>query len=318
MIEHVRGGNGARSRATRYASRAVVLPVLSVFPIRGPLSRIIPLLDVAAGILPASRRVSRSRVLTDNWRAEHVVPLDAEAVPGAVIYMHGGAFFFGGLRTHRTLVDSLAVRSGLAVLNVDYRMHPRGVVADALDDCLDAFAWLVEQGVDPSTIVLAGDSAGGHLAFAAALSLRERGIRPAGIVAFSPWVDFDHSTKTCHPNRFKDAMIPAHRLRGVGRAVLGVDVVDESHSTVNADLRGLPPVLMLCAADEVLRIDTELMTKRLRQAGVPVTAQVWDGMVHAFPAVPVPSPDILRARQVAASFMRDAVAATATRAEVVA
>jgi acetyl esterase/lipase len=305
-------------------SRTFILPALTIYPVRGPLVRIIPLLDLAFTPLPRSRAVRRTKVVGSDWIGEYIEPktgpgsVSGEA-DGAVLYMHGGAFVFCGLNTHRPVAAGLSVGSGLPVLSVAYRLYPRGVVQDAVDDCVQAFHHLVEKGVDPARIVLAGDSAGGHLAFAVTLALRDLGYQTAGIVAFSPWLDFDHTTKTAHVNRDRDVMIPASRLRQVARLCLGVRDLDPQHSPVNADLSGLPPVLMICAEDEVLRADSELMRERLLAHGVPVHLQIWSGTLHAFPAFPVRVPDILAARAVAAEFIRESVdAASVVAVDVVA
>lgn len=311
MIEHVVGRRGLRARATRLVSRTIILPTLSIYPLHGPLVRLYPVVDKVFAPHPRSRAVRRRRIDGSDWIAEYVEPRRGTTRDGAVLYMHGGAFVVCGLHTHRPLVDTLAVRTGMPVLSVAYRMHPHGTVAHALEDCLAALDVLVEQGVDPEQVVLAGDSAGGHLAFALALALRERRITPAAIVGFSPWLDFDHSAKLSHPNRRLDVMIPAGRLRAAALAVLGVDAVEDHHSPVNADLRGLPPVLMMCADDEVLRHDAELMHERLVAAGVPVRLQIWSGVLHAFPAMPFPVPEIFRARRIAARFIRETVDAAA-------
>ena len=318
MIEHVVGRRCYRARLTRRVSRTVILPVLSIYPVRGPLVRMIPLLDLAFAPLPRSRAVRRTKVIGSGWIGEHIVPKNAEETDGAVLYMHGGAFVFCGLNTHRPVATDIAIGSGLPVLSVDYRLYPRGVLQDAVDDCVEAFTHLVEQGADPAKIVLAGDSAGGHLAFAVTLALRDLGYSTAGIVAFSPWLDFDHTTKTGYFNHERDVMIPARRLARVAELALGATVAPE-HSPVNADLTGLPPVLMMCAEDEVLRIDAELMRERLLTHGIPVQLQIWSSTLHAFPAFPFPVPDILAARAVAADFIRETVeAASATAIDVVA
>jgi len=309
LIEHVVGRRCYRARLTRRVSRSIILPALTFYPVRGPLVRMIPLLDLAFAPLPRSRAVGRTKVVGSTWSGEHIVPkaADPTASDGAVLYMHGGAFVFCGLHSHRPVATDLAIGSGLPVLSVAYRLYPRGVVQDAVDDCVEAFTHLVEQGADPAKIVLAGDSAGGHLAFAVTLALRDLGYSTAGIVAFSPWLDFDHTTKTGYFNHERDVMIPATRLRRVAELALGVATVDPEHSPVNANLSGLPPVLMICAEDEVLRIDAELMRERLLAHGIPVQLQIWSGTLHAFPAFPVPVPDILAARAVAAEFIRESV-----------
>jgi acetyl esterase/lipase len=317
LIEHVVGRRCFRARLTRRVSRTFILPALTFYPVRGPLVRMIPLLDLAFTPLPRSRAVRRTKVVGSDWSGEYIEPKAAPSsgeTDGAVLYMHGGAFVFCGLNTHRPVAAGLAVGSGLPVLSVAYRLYPRGVLKDAVDDCLEAFHHLVEQGIDPAGIVLAGDSAGGHLAFAVTLALRDLGYQTAGIVAFSPWLDFDHTTKTAHFNRDRDVMIPASRLRQVARLCIGVTKLDPEHSPVNADLSGLPQVLMICAEDEVLRVDAELMRERLLAHGIPVQLQIWSGTLHAFPAFPLRVPDILAARAVAAEFIRESVEAASVAA----
>lgn len=324
MIEHVVGRRCYRARLTRRVSRSIILPALTIYPVRGPLVRMIPLLDLAFTPLPRSRAVRRTQVVGSNWLGEHIVPKAAPSSTtgdsnGAVLYMHGGAFVFCGLNSHRPVATDIALGSGLPVLSVAYRLYPRGVVKDAVEDCVEAFEHLVAEGIDPAKIVLAGDSAGGHLAFAVTLALRDLGYSTAGIVAFSPWLDFDHTTKMSHFNRDRDVMIPATRLRQVARLCLGVKKVDPEHSPVNSDLSGLPPVLMICAEDEVLRVDAELMRERLLAHGIPVQLKIWSSTMHAFPAFPFPVPDILAARAVAAEFIRESVdAASMSAVDVVA
>jgi acetyl esterase/lipase len=197
----------------------------------------------------------------------------------------------------------------MPVLSVDYRQLPVGRLHDSIEDCEEAFRWLVRHGHPASKIVLAGDSAGGHLAFATALRIRDDGLPgPAGIVGMSPWLDFDHMTKVRHHNARRDAYIPARRLRRVARLVVG-EHPELHHSPVNADLAGLPPSLIICGEDEVLRCDAELMAERLAAAGVPATLQVWEGQVHAFPVLSDLTPESREALEEVVVFVKQAVAA---------
>jgi acetyl esterase/lipase len=242
-------------------------------------------MELGATWLPRLSATTHRPVAGRTWRGELVTPLDGPTTTGAILYLHGGAFITGGLATHRRIVERLAERTGMAVLSVDYRQLPKGRLHDSITDCLDAFGWLVSNGHPASKIVVAGDSAGGHLAFATSLRLRDEGRgTPAGIIALSPWLDFDHLAKVQHHNARRDAYIPARRLRKVARLVVGARP-ELHHSPVNADLRGLPPSLLVCAEGEVLRVDAEVMADRLAAAGVPCTLQIWEGQVHAFPVL---------------------------------
>ena len=279
-----------RSVAVRGLSRATVRPVLGFFPVRGPMSPLKAAVDVTAGLLPRLPSTTYRHVAGDGWTAELVTRRDADTgspgdAPGAILYFHGGAFVFCGLATHRRIVERLAERTGLPVLSVAYRQLPGHRVETSVSDCVGALNWLLEQGVDPAGIVLAGDSAGGHLAFAVGLEATAQGVDRAGIVGLSPWLDFDNPARRRHRNAWRDDFIPTFRLDRVARLVTGVPVLDPEHSPVNRDLSGLPPVLMICGHDEVLRHDAELMTERLVAAGVAVTLHLWQGQVHAFPVL---------------------------------
>jgi acetyl esterase/lipase len=310
MIEH-RVGASRRAGAVHTVAKVVARPVLRYYPLRGPAARLMPLVDFGASLLPRLSATVHRPVQGRTWRGELVTPIDGPTSDGAIIYYHGGAFLLCGMGTHRRIVERLAERTGMTVLSVEYRQLPKGRLQDSVSDCEDAFRWLVRQGHPASKIVLAGDSAGGHLAFATALRLRDDGQQvPAGIVGLSPWLDFDHMAKVRHHNSRRDAYIPTQRLRKVGRMVVGANP-ELHHSPVNADLTGMPPSLIICAEGEVLRVDAELMADRLVEAGVPCTLQIWEGQVHAFPVLTELTPESGQALEEVVAFVNATVSAPA-------
>ena len=309
MIEH-RVGTSKRSGAVHLAAKVVIRPTLKYYPLRGPAARLMPLVDQSARLIPRGGGLVHHQIVGKTWRGELVEPIDGPTSNGAILYLHGGAFLMCGLNTHRRIVERLSRKTGMAVLSVEYRQLPDGRLADSLVDCEDAHRWLVRHGHPAHRIVLAGDSAGGHLAFATALRLRDAGLpRPAAIIGLSPWLDFDHTAKWRHHNVRRDAYIPARRLRRVARLVVG-GTPQPHHSPVNADLAGLPPSLIMCGESEILRVDAELMTERLEQAGVPCALSIWEGQVHAFPVLSDLSPQSREAVAIIVDFVRDAVAAS--------
>jgi acetyl esterase/lipase len=310
MIEH-RVGSSRRAGAVQVVSKVVVRPMLRYFPMSGPTAKLMPLIDRSAMLIPRLSQTVHKPIVARSWRGELVTPIDGPTSNGAVLYLHGGAFLMCGMATHRRIVERLAQRTGMTVLSVDYRQLPKGRLHDSISDCEDAFRWLVRTGHPASKIVIAGDSAGGHLAFATALRVRDDNAgRPAGIIALSPWLDFDHLAKVRHHNACRDAYIPARRLRRLGQLVVG-SRPELHHSPVNADLRGLPPALIICAEDEVLRVDAELMSERLADAGVPCTLQIWEGQVHAFPVLTDLTPESRACLDEIVQFTVQAVAAPA-------
>jgi acetyl esterase/lipase len=245
----------------------------------------------------------------DGYRAEWVyaddVATTADEAQGAVLYFHGGAFVSCGVATHRHAVALISRSCQLPVLSVAYRQLPTVRLGGSVDDCLTAYQWLLDQGFDPSKVVFAGDSAGGHLAFATALAAAEQGLpQPAGIVAASPWLDFDSTGKLAHPNANRDAYAPVSKLSKLTRLLLG-DLADAAQrSPVNQDLTGLPPVLLIAAEGEMLRLDAEVMADRLAEADVPVTLQIWKGQVHAFPVLGDLLPESRAALKEIGAFVR--------------
>ena len=313
MIE-VHERTSCRSLAVRAATRGFVRPTLGFFPVRGPMAPFKAAVDLGAGLLPRLSTTSFEHVSGDGWTAELVTTRPFDPAEGALIYFHGGAFIFCGLATHRRIVERLAERTGLPVLSVAYRQLPGHYVETSVADCVEALNWMTEQGVDPSRIVLAGDSAGGHLAFSVALEATAQGVDLGGIVGLSPWLDFDNSARRRHRNAWRDDFIPAYRLGRVARHVTGRRRLDPEHSPVNRDLAGLPPTLMICGHGEVLRHDAELMFERLQAVGVPVRLHLWKGQVHAFPVLGHLLPESSAALDQVAAFVDEALGVRRLRA----
>lgn len=284
MIE-VHARRSCRSRLIRIGSRVVVRPLLGFYPATGPASPLVDLVELGMRAVPRLSSTQFERVDGGDWSAELVSVKDTQPEQAAIVYFHGGAFVMCGLATHRRIAERLAERTGLPVLSVAYRQRTQGNVDTSIRDCVGAVNWLIDRGYDPAQLVLAGDSAGGHLAFAVALAAAAQDIRVAGVVALSPWLDFDNSVRRRHRNALRDDVIPTYRLQRIAHQVTGAHPIDPSMSPVNGDLRLLPPVLIMCAAEEVLRYDAELMTERLDKAGVPVELHIWEGQVHAFPVL---------------------------------
>ncbi|WP_054045053.1 alpha/beta hydrolase [Alloactinosynnema sp. L-07] len=311
-VEH-RGGKNLRSRLIYVLTRLFAYPTLRLWPLKGPLALAVPLVDVFCRLIPRPRYVTIERIATPAVRGELMRAKASEPGKGALMYLHGGAFLFCGLASHRRVAARLARLTGLTVLSVDYRHLPKAVLADSLADCLAAYEWLLAEGVE--SVVLSGDSAGGHLAFATALGAVRAGLPvPAGIAAISPWIDFDDTERLAHPNRSRDPFIPAARLPALTALCLPGEVpIDPLRSPINGALAELPPCLILACATEVLRSDAERMADRLAVAGVPTELQIWDGQVHAFPVLAGFMPQSAQAVDEIAAFTREMVAGTASR-----
>ncbi|MFC6011823.1 alpha/beta hydrolase [Nocardia lasii] len=305
------GPNSTASRVLMGACVGLIGPLLRTVPINRatiPVGAIA--VDLLSRLRPEPHGIEREQIQLDGFKMEMVRPAGGSRAMrhGVVLYMHGGAFAVCGLQTHRGIAAGLARRTGLAVLNVEYRQLP-GSIDASIDDCVLAYRWLLRHGADPGRIVFAGDSAGGFLAFAAAIRAREIGLPlPAALVGLSPLLDLDYRAKEGYVNVNRDAYIP---LRGVEAVVrLGAEhagPLDPALSPVNADLAGMPPVLLIAAEDELLRYDCELMAHRLTAAGVPNTLELWRGQVHAFMSILPSMPESRSALARVAKFVRAAV-----------
>ncbi len=186
----------------------------------------------------------------------------------------------GSAAARRGFVARLARSSGLDVLNLDYRLAPEDPFPAALEDVVAAFDGLLEQGLAPSRIVLAGDSAGGGLCLATLLALRDRGCSlPAAAVAISPWVDL-----ACACHNGNDPVVAQGAWDVFGRCYAGErNLRDPLISPLYGDLTGLPPLYLSVGDNEVLLAEVELFADKARAVGVEVTQCVGKGMVHTYP-----------------------------------
>lgn len=279
-------GASYRARVVYAAARTVARPVMRAWPICRPGFVAAAALDGAMRFAPRPRYATSEQVELDGFRAEWVRAGDVDD-GGAVLYFHGGAFVFCGLNTHRRGVARLSQAARRPVLSVGYRQLPAAPMSRSIADCVEAYETLLAGGYDPAKIVLAGDSAGGYLAFAVAIAARDAGLpMPGGIVALSPLLDFYSEDVLTHRNLHRDAYLPGARIARLADAfAAGGEPLDRATCPLRQDLTGLPPAMIVVAASEALRVDAESMASRLAEAGVPCALRVWRGQVHAFPVL---------------------------------
>ena len=224
-----------------------------------------------------------SEIVDDGVRLEkHLWP--EARTDRVMLYLHGGGYFFGSPATHRRLTIALARTAATAVYSLDYRLAPEHPFPAALDDAIAAYRFLLrtESG---RRIVLAGDSAGGGLAIATAVAVRDLGLpAPAALVCFSPWTDLAATGESLVTNSERDSMFPGDSSAAAGRLYLGgADPRTPGASPLYADLTGLPPMLVFVSGDEVLRDDGLRIVAKARGAGVSATSRVVAGMPHVWP-----------------------------------
>jgi monoterpene epsilon-lactone hydrolase len=203
-----------------------------------------------------------------------------------LLYFHGGGFVAGSLESHRPLVGRLVEASGVGAFSVKYRLAPEYYFPAAVRDGIDAYRALLAMGISGSSIILAGDEAGGGLALSVALAARNAGLAmPAGLVALSPWADLSLSGPSIMTNRKSDTQLDWDMLFLCARHYLRKSNPGDIYaSPVYAGLHDFPPVMIHAGAGEILRDDASRLGDRAAEAQVPVSVEVYDGMSHLFQA----------------------------------
>ena len=170
-----------------------------------------------------------------------------------LLYLHGGGFVFGSLRTHGMLIGALARAARARTLAIEYRLAPEHPAPAALEDAVAAYRHLLAEGTSPGRIVIGGDSAGGNLVLITLLALRDAGDPlPAAGVAISPWVDLGCSGRSFETNAAFDFVGAVHCRLAATDYLAGMDPRHPEISPLYADLAGLPPLLVHAGAAEVL------------------------------------------------------------------
>ncbi len=219
-----------------------------------------------------------------------------------MLYLHGGGYVACSPRTHRPITAAFA-RAGFRVFAPNYRLAPEHVFPAAVDDALAAYRGLRSLGAE--RLVIAGDSAGGGLALALMIALRDAGERlPAAAALFSPWTDLAASGESLTANNACCAMFYGEDIGPTARLYLGS--TDSRHplaSPLYADLAGLPPLLIHVGAKEVLLDDSRRIAERARAAGVPVEFKIWAEVPHVWQLIPALIPEARHSLRDAASFL---------------
>jgi len=278
-------------------------------------SRLVPL-DRRVRVEPLTKK--RSSGTSNSSDDIPPPPVDGEwvrtadsATDGAVLYLHGGAYVFCSPRTHRVLTSRLAVDTGLPVLAPKYRLAPEHPFPAALDDALDAYHWLLAQGIPATRIVVAGDSAGGHLAATLAAELcRTGGPAPAGIVLFSPWADLTCELSVAWDRECRDPYIVPALGRRFGMLYAGEhDFEDPRLALLRCTTTGLPPFLIQAGGADALRSDAEHLAEVLAKIGVACELQIWSGQMHVFQVLHMLLPEARAAMRETGRFVRTVIGA---------
>lgn len=237
---------------------------------------------------PTVANVSRKAVSCDGVPAEWLIPTDCRQ-ERVLFYIHGGAFVARTPELHAAMVFPWCETLRSRALMVDYRLAPEHRYPSALNDCSQAYRWLLRQGVQASNIVIAGDSAGGNLALATLQRLKVEGLpQPACAVLLSPFVDFTLSGNSALSNARRDPIFtPAFAIGIRSFYADPLDYSDPEVSPLFGQFEGLPPTLIQVGSGEMLLDDAVRVAAAANDAGVQVQLEIWDRLPHVFQSIPV-------------------------------
>jgi acetyl esterase/lipase len=242
------------------------------------------------------------RAMFEHWRDVTAEPggvdyieTDAAGVPAlwavpkgcaedrVLLCSHCGCYVCGSMYTHRKVYSHFAKAIGCRALIVHYGRAPENLHPGPVDDMVNAYRWLLDQGIVPSHVALTGDSAGGGLAITTILRARERDLElPAATMPLSPWLDMDGAGATFESNRERDVLVAREIVQGMAATFLGEngDRHDPLANPLHGDLRGLPPVYIQVGGYETLLDDSRALAEALRRAGGEVKLDVYPEMQH--------------------------------------
>ncbi len=219
------------------------------------------------------------------------VPANAATPSPALLYLHGGGFVIGSLKTHDRLARELAERLGWRVLALDYALAPEHPYPAGLDDCVDAARWLAahgaEIGIDVARLVIGGDSAGATLSAGTVLRLRDEGAPPlfrGAVLLYGRYVSGATDSLRAWGNR--ELILSLREMKWFSEAYAAPPTCKYT-APAEADLRGFPPAILIVGTLDPLLSDSQIFAAALQKAGVPTALYVYPDGIHAFLQMPI-------------------------------
>ncbi len=240
-------------------------------------------MDQNATTFPLDPSIKVEPVTANGVKAEWTTSPGADP-KRVLLYVHGGGYVFGSILSHRHLVAEIGAQAGCRTLALDYRLAPEHPFPAPVEDTLAAYRFLLDQGVEPRHIAIAGDSAGGGLVVAALVAIRDAGLnQPACGWAISPWADMEALHETYDTLAAVDPMVGRATITEIARTYLaGADPRSPLAAPIYADLRGIAPLLIQVGAAETLLGDSLTLAGKAGAANVPVRLEIWPEMVHVW------------------------------------
>lgn len=264
-------------------------------------------IDKASARAKLPKTISTQKIVIEGLHAEWIIPQNP--VQNKVLfYIHGGGFISGSCLTHRMHVAKFANLCQLKSLVFDYRLAPEHPFPAALDDCVTAYRWLLNQGYQPDNIIVGGESAGASLTLSLLLALKARNIRqPKAAFSISPVTDLSCSAKSFIYNAGKDVAPMGSWTVWTNMYSSGHDTRDPLLSPQFGNYEGIPPLLICVGTHEIHFDDCIAVSKVAEQYGVEVTLRKWDHMIHAFPLLSPLFPEAKQALEDICNFVKQQI-----------
>ena len=240
-------------------------------------------MDANATTFPLDAAIKVEPVSANGVKAEWTSAPGADA-KRVLLYLHGGGYVFGSVLSHRHLVAEIGQQAGCRTLALDYRLAPEHPFPAPVEDAIAAYRFLLDSGIEPKHIAVAGDSAGGGLVVAAMVAIRDAGLnQPACGWSISPWVDMEALGDTFSSLAHVDPMVSRETIQDIAKTYLGgADPRSPLAAPIYAELRGIAPLLIQVGAAETLLTDSLQLAGRAGAADVPVRLEIWPEMVHVW------------------------------------
>ncbi len=234
----------------------------------------------------------REKIQLENCHIEVLTKKNSENSDKVIYQIHGGAFLFDLLDLYRWQAETWSeMCGGATVVMIDYRIAPETLFPGAIEDVIDGWKWITDNGYKPENVVVTGDSAGGNLALNLILSLRdEKKALPKAAMLMSPWADLSTESEAYKTNVYKDPIFGFKEgtnkeldVEDIVRIYAGdADLHDPRVSPVYANYTGFCPTYIQVGTGEVLYSESITISEKLKAAGVDVTVTEYSGMWHVF------------------------------------
>lgn len=244
--------------------------------------------DYIGSILGSTKEISFREIQIGDMYAEWVSVNRAHMKKYVILHCHGGGYSTGSSLYARTLTTKLAASTSMDVLCFDYRLAPEHPYPAAVEDVMAVWNYLMLLGYGARDVIVTGDSAGGNLALALMLKLKqEERLLPRGLALLSPWTDLTSSGQSFQTKAELDPVLNRDYIdRMVTAYAEGQALENPLISPLFGDFTGFPPTYIQAGENEILLSDAQRLYQKLLEAGVSARLEIFEGMWHVFQMSP--------------------------------